>query len=70
VESLQPDTSGRIVQAAALLRAEANELEARFNRSYPKMVQSGSITPLGRPRQEMYARVQQLRALADQIDSL
>lgn len=66
MESLQPDASGLIAQAAALLRVEANELEARFNRSYPKMVQSGSITPLCR----MYARVQQLRALADQIDSL
>lgn len=66
MESRQPDEFGLIAQAAALLRVEANELEAQFNLSYPKMVQSGSITPLCR----MYARVQQLRALADEIDSL
>lgn len=66
MESLQPDASSPLAQAAALLRVEANELGTRFNRSYPKMVQSGNITPLCR----MYARVQQLRALADQIDSL
>lgn len=66
MESLQPDASNRLAQAAALLRAEANELGLRFDRSYPKMVQGGSITPLCR----LWARVQQLRALANQIDSL
>lgn len=36
----------RILQAVDLLKAEACELEERFNRSYPRMVQEARFSSL------------------------
>lgn len=63
--SSQPDSS-RIRQAAELLMAEATHIEQRFNESYPTMIQEGRIMPLCR----MSARIQLLRTLAQQIESI
>jgi hypothetical protein len=61
----QPEP-GRIDQAAALLHAEADDLQRAYNRSFACMVQAGYITQLCR----MQARVQLLKHLADQVLTL
>lgn len=60
------DTGSRVYAAAALLRAEAMELEQRFNQAYPRMVQDGRISSL----LNLSNRIQLLRHLAAQVLTL